>query len=316
MPTESHKLILLEDISRIVVSSHDLHETLDHITSLLADRLGVQVCSIYLFTDDQLVLRSTHGLSAEAVDTVRMPPDEGLTGLAFQSGEPVNVERAASHPRYKFFPGIGEERFHSYLGIPLIHRKSPIGVLTVQTAEPRRFSADEVRLLVTAASQLSSVIANARLLDRQAQTSTRPPRPVAFLRGIGVSPGVARGTALPLTEDTHCEGVPDSPAGDAATEWKRFEEALEQSIADVESVRDHVTEALGEEDGAIFHAHLLMLEDRGLQDKIRARIEAGEAAARARSPRWRAGTSTPSCASRTRTSGSAPPTCATWPTGS
>jgi phosphotransferase system enzyme I (PtsP) len=281
LPTESHKLILLEDISRIVVSSHDLHETLDHITSLLADRLGVQVCSIYLLEDDQLVLRSTHGLSAEAVDTVRMPPDEGLTGLAFQSGEPVNVERAASHPRYKFFPGIGEERFQSYLGIPLIHRKRPIGVLTVQTAEPRGFSVDEVRLLVTAASQLSTVIANARLLDRQAQTTARPPRPVAFLRGIAVSPGVARGTALPLTEDTHCEGVPDAPAGDAAAEWKRFEEALEKSIADVESVRDQVAETLGEEDGAIFHAHLLMLEDRGLQEKIRTRIEAGETAPRA-----------------------------------
>jgi len=72
--TESQKLILLEDISRIVVSSHDLHETLDHITELLAERLGVEVCSIYLCEEEQLVLRSTRGLQPGAVGSVRMTP--------------------------------------------------------------------------------------------------------------------------------------------------------------------------------------------------------------------------------------------------
>jgi phosphotransferase system enzyme I (PtsP) len=282
--TESQNLILLEDISRIVVSSHDLHETLDHITDLLAERLGVEVCSIYLCEDGELVLRSTRGLRPGAVGSVRMAPDEGLTGLTFETGEPVNVERAEEHPRYKFFPGIGEEVFASYLGVPLIHRKRPIGVLTVQTVAPRSFSSDEVRLLVTTASQVSTVIAHARLLDTQAhraESGRRRGSPESFLRGIGVSPGTAYGAGFVVTEDLGLERGAEVASGSAGDELERFARALARSIEDVEQLRDEVTHALSEEDGAIFHAHLLMLEDRGLQDKVRTRVTAGASAAQA-----------------------------------
>ncbi|HSH70776.1 MAG TPA: GAF domain-containing protein, partial [Deferrisomatales bacterium] len=217
MPRESQKLILLEDISQIVVSAHDLQETLDQITGLLARRLRVEVCSIYLHRGGTLVLRSTCGLDQTAVGKVSMSAEEGLTGLAFQRAAPVNVRDAVQHPRYKFFPGIGEEAFHSYLGVPLIHRQQPIGALVVQTREPREFSTDTVRLLVTAASQLAAVIANARLLDDRAHAvepePTYAPPAEAFLRGIGVAPGVGQGTVYPLSEEMGLEAY---PAPDAA----------------------------------------------------------------------------------------------------
>jgi phosphotransferase system enzyme I (PtsP) len=283
--TESHKLILLEDISRIVASSHDLHETLDHITAILAERLGVEVCSIYLLEGDRLVLRSTRGLSTSAVGEVRMEPSEGLTGLTYETVQPVNVERAETHPRFKFFPGIGEESFRSYLGVPLIYRKVPIGVLAVQTVAPRAYSPDEVRLLVTAASQLSPVIAHARLLDLHGKRQEEPRPPAAprgtFVRGIAVSPGVTHGVSYPLGEDLGLDAHPDNDKGPPEVELKRFEGALEQSIEEVVILREHVTRSLSEEDGAIFHAHLLMLEDRGLQEKVKAHIRAGAGAPQA-----------------------------------
>ena len=80
MPSESQKLVLLEDVARIVVSSHRLEETLDHITSLLATRMGVEVCSLYLLEGGRLVLRSSRGLAPSAVGRVSMDPQEGLTG--------------------------------------------------------------------------------------------------------------------------------------------------------------------------------------------------------------------------------------------
>ena len=286
MPTESQKLILLEDISGIITTSHDLPETLDHITSLLAERMAVDVCSIYLVEAADLVLRSSRGLSPSAVGAVRMSPSEGLTGFTFETGQPVNVERAAEHPRFKFFPGIGEERFHSYLGVPLIFQKQAIGVLTVQTAASRLFSADDVRLLVTAASQLSPVIAHARLLETQARRS--PPRRIearshgtVFLRGIGASRGVGRGLACPLLEESGLEVLPEGDPASPEGELERFEEALGRSIDDVAGLRDQVSAALSEEDGAIFHAHLMMLEDRGIQEKIRNQIREGVGAAQA-----------------------------------
>lgn len=278
MSTESHKLVLLEDISRIVVSSHRLEETLDHITRLLADRMGVEVCSLYLLEEGRLVLRSSRGLAASAVGAVSMDPHEGLTGLTYETGHPVNVADAPTHSRYKFFPGIGEETFHSYLGIPLLHRRTAIGVLAVQTARPRLFSPDEVRLLVTAASQISTVIAHARLLDAQShpgEPSREPPTRPPFARGIGVSPGVAQGVAWHLAEDSGLESLPRDSEDPPVVELVRFDAALRRSVDDVVRLRDQVSRTLSEEDGAIFHAHLMMLEDRGILDRVRAQIQDG-----------------------------------------
>jgi phosphotransferase system enzyme I (PtsP) len=282
-PRESPKLLLLEDVSRIIVSSHDLPETLDHIAALLAERMGVDVCSLYLLEGARLVLRASHGLAPEAVGRVSMGSDEGLTGLAFETGRPVNVADARAHPRYKFFPGIGEEDFRSFVGVPLIHRRQPIGVLVVQTARASALPADDVRLLVTAASQLSTVIAHARLLASQASAPSEGPaaeeaRP-SFFRGIGVSPGVARGVALLLEEEGGLEVFSEIPGRGPEAELAAFEEALVRSVEDVVTIRDQVRNALSEEDGAIFHAHLMMLEDRGIREKVRAQIRQGGAAA-------------------------------------
>ena len=45
-----------------------------------------------------------------------------------------------THPRYKFFPETGEEKYHSFLGVPIVERGTPIGVLVVQTLRRRQFS--------------------------------------------------------------------------------------------------------------------------------------------------------------------------------
>ena len=51
MPEESAEklgLRTLEDISALILHSHDLQETLDNIVNLVAKRMASDVCSIYL----------------------------------------------------------------------------------------------------------------------------------------------------------------------------------------------------------------------------------------------------------------------------
>jgi phosphotransferase system enzyme I (PtsP) len=94
-----------------------------------------------------------------------MGTGEGLTGLVIEKMKPVAVIDALKHPRYKYFPETHEEHFHSFLGVPLFEQKKPIGVLIVQTSRRRKFSQDEIRLLTTISSQVSSIIVQARLGD-------------------------------------------------------------------------------------------------------------------------------------------------------
>ena len=75
------------------------------------------------------------------------------------------VVDALAHPRYKYFPETGEERYHSFLGVPIASGAAPLGVLVVQTLRRRRFTPNELRLLKAIAAQVGGIIVQARLLE-------------------------------------------------------------------------------------------------------------------------------------------------------
>jgi phosphotransferase system enzyme I (PtsP) len=90
---------------------------------------------------------------------------------------------------------------------------------------------------------------------------------------------VARGVAWHLAEDAGLESLAQDSEDPPVVEFARFEAALRRSIDDVVRLRDQVSQTLSEEDGAIFHAHLMMLEDKGILDRVRAQIADGVTAA-------------------------------------
>src|SRR4029079_7003355 len=113
-------------------------------------RFRTDVCSLYEFErgSGKLVLRATRGLKAECVDELRLAPSEGLVGLAVETREPVNVADAATHARYHFFPGSGEEQFPAFLGVPMISTGVTLGVLVVQHRVSKQYPANFVSLMV------------------------------------------------------------------------------------------------------------------------------------------------------------------------
>ncbi|MEI6703223.1 MAG: GAF domain-containing protein [Deltaproteobacteria bacterium] len=165
--SQSLGLRTLEDISSIILHSHDLQETLDNIVTLVAKRMRSDVCSIYLLENDgeTLVLKATKGLSKASVNRVSMKVHEGLCGLAVESRAMVMTDNAPSHPRYKYFKEAKEDKFLSFLGLPLFEHKAPIGVIVIQTRSARSFGEDEISALRTITFQIGSIIHNARLLD-------------------------------------------------------------------------------------------------------------------------------------------------------
>ena len=49
---------------------------------------------------------------------------EGLVGTIAEEGRILNLAEAASHPAFAYRPETGEERFHSFAGVPIIRRES------------------------------------------------------------------------------------------------------------------------------------------------------------------------------------------------
>src|SRR5207253_6617733 len=145
----------------------DLRASAQRIVETVAEHLSMEVCSIYLFDREQqrLTLFATTGLDQSSVGRVSMGVDEGLTGIVVQTLEPVMAIDALAHPRYKYFPETGEEKYHSFLGVPVVDRGQPVGVLIVQTSRRRRFAPAEVRLLKAIAVPVASVLARLQLHD-------------------------------------------------------------------------------------------------------------------------------------------------------
>jgi starch phosphorylase len=165
---EDSLLWTLEEIGRLISQSGNASETLTNIVHLIQRRFGTDVCSVYLLEPDRtnLVLAATIGLRPESVGRVRMRLSEGLAGLVAEQLKPQCVADATTHPRFKYFREAGEDPYHSFLGVPIVDRGLLQGVLVVQTVEPRLFSPDDVRMLVTAGTQLAPIVSEARTLGQ------------------------------------------------------------------------------------------------------------------------------------------------------
>ncbi|MBW4056512.1 MAG: phosphoenolpyruvate--protein phosphotransferase [Proteobacteria bacterium] len=309
-PQQSLGLRTLEDISSIILHSHDLQDTLDNIVTLVAKRMGSDVCSIYLLENDgeTLTLKATKGLSKASVNRVFMKIHEGLTGLAVETREMVMTDNAPAHPRYKYFKEAKEEQFLSFLGLPLFEHKAPIGVIVVQTRATRHFSDDEISILRTITFQIGSIVHTGRLLDSiqnkeqerawfekelakvrngsaggvesPCSGSTKRKSGAKMLAGTSVSAGFSRGKIY-ILDRFNDKVIKLAKVGSAAEEHHKFTLALEKAKIQTIYMEKRVSETLSADDAAIFHTHLMILEDRSFSAKVTDLIEQGMGAGRA-----------------------------------
>lgn len=297
-------LMILEDISALISHSQDLQETLNSIVAIVAERMETEVCSLYILErkKNRLTLWATMGLDQESIGKVSMGITEGLTGLVIERMTPVMVVDAQAHPRYKYFPETGEERFHSFLGVPLFEKRMPLGVLVIQTSRRREFSRDEIRLLKAISAQVSGIIIQARLLDslknKERERKEYQKRMVDALRklrsyegrrleragrgaaqkwrgrlaGLSVAPGFGRGTAFILRARMDLKSVKKERAKNPKREIERFRAAVERGIEQIQNLKQRMSSLISKEDGAVFDVHRLILGDPVLIEQIENKI--------------------------------------------
>ena len=219
---------------------------LDRITHHIADSMGTEVCSIYLFRDaDTLELCATEGLRPESVHKTRLRLGEGLVGRVARTGRHVNTANAPGEPGFRYMPETGEEVFPSFLGVPIQRVGEKLGVLVVQSRVARQFSEDDIYGLEVVAMVLAEM---AELGAFQGtQSDSLPPRhrfPQMF-RGASGQEGSAEGrvwlheprvvVANPVGDDPHREKARLLDA--VATLRKTVDTMLAE--ADMEAEGDH-----------------------------------------------------------------------------
>jgi len=262
---------ILTGLHDVMAGRGSAQSKLDKVVDLIAETMESEVCSIYLLRDNKLELFATHGLRKEAVHVTRLNMGEGLVGTIAAEGRILNLAEAADHPAFAYRPETGEESFHSFAGVPIVRLESPIGVLAVQHADPRRYEDVEIEALQTVAMVLSEMIAAARLVDGARRGRLRSSGPLR-LSGLRLVAGMAKGEAVfhqPRVVVEH------TVADDVEAERDRVYSAFRKMREQIDAMTKDAEFGTAGEHQEILETYKMFAYDEGWSRRINEAIDSG-----------------------------------------
>lgn len=269
---------VLRRVVQEVNGAADFGDALHIIVTRVKHALEIAVCSIYLKSPSsgKLVLMASEGLHAESVGRVEMDISEGLVGLVASRAEPINLENASEHPRFRYFPETGEERFLSFLGVPIIQQRKLLGVLVVQHHEARRFDDEHVSFLITLAAQLAGAITHAEFTDEISRKTPLVSHVNVEASGVAGAPGVAIGRAVVAYRLADLDSIPDRESRDVEQDLIILADAVAATRQEIVDLKTRTESLLPAEELALFDAYLLLLGSDSLVNRTEAKIRAGQ----------------------------------------
>ena len=262
---------ILTGLHEIMAAKNNAQAKLNHVVNIIGEALSSEVCSIYLLRDGALELFATRGLNETAVHVTRLGLGEGLVGTIAENVETLNLDEAASHPNFRYMPETGEERFHSFAGVPIVRSERAVGVLSVQHSEPRRYEEVEIEALQTVAMVLSELIAGADLID-DTSSSGSVNNGTLVLNGLSLVQGMAAGVAIFHQPNVRIE---HTVAEDTEAERHRVYSAFDKMREQIERMTSQADFASGGEHEEVLQTYKMFAYDEGWSRRINEAIDSG-----------------------------------------
>lgn len=261
----------VDGIMRLIeLASHDgpIEAMLTAMCDQVAAIAGVEIASIYVVEDDRLVMRGNHGFPASAIGKTALNVGEGLTGLVAECMRPVSAAQAAAESAYKHVPGLGEEQFPVYAGVPLISGGAVVGVLVMQRRK-KPFALDEVTLATALGAPVTLAI------ERRRATAVRSARLVGDGHGGAVVLG--RAGIVPTTTAVADTLKVAAANGDPATgsDAQRLALELDRVLGRLREDLSRALKKLGDTEDAQIGSALDRMSLALLDQRLRERILAG-----------------------------------------
>ncbi len=264
---------ILTRLHEVMASRSHAQAKLNTVVEVIGESLDSEVCSIYLLREGMLELFATRGLAQEAVHVTRMAIGEGLVGTIAGNVETLNLAEATAHPDFSYRPETGEEKYHSFAGVPIVRRERCVGVLCVQHADPRRYEEIEIEALQTVAMVLSELIANAELVDEdEAWGLSANHTGTERLAGLALVKGLAMGQAVfhqPRVTIEH------TVAEDTEAERQRVYLAFDKMRDQIERMAAQAEFGVGGEHEEVIQTYKMFAYDEGWARRINEAIDSG-----------------------------------------
>ena len=262
-----HLLYDMNELTNLLVGTLTVDDFLKQAAEMVARHLDAHVCSIYLYDEssDELYLAATTGLDPEAVGQVRMKVGDGIVGHCVDRLKPVCEGVAEKSPYFKYFRAAREDRFKSFLVVPIHRGPVRIGALVVQHEEPDMFDESDIMGLLAASSQLGTSIENARMIMEMNRSADGVPEvraipPGTMIRAGIASEGYAYAPATVLRKGGPLHPLEPSPDDEFLT-LEDFHRAMEATFEQLQALQSGFARRLPESASLIFATHFMMLKD-------------------------------------------------------
>lgn len=260
-------------LTRDILAQPDWSKVAAMAVARIGMNLGVDCCSLYAFdrTTDCFRLIAHEGPFTDQIHELALPENTGLVGFIAKRAEPINLMDATAHPAFVSNSVIADSEFNVFLGVPMVHNRKCVGVLTVRR-DSQKFTDDEEGFLTSLATALASTIAHAIEFGEIASTPNyHRHRVQKKFRAIPSSPGCRIGTGFVLYDDLMLDDVPERETEEPEAEFQRFLVALK-------AVREHneqISQSFDELDPMhqeIFNAYLHILDDETMVEEVKSEI--------------------------------------------
>ncbi|MBC6406001.1 MAG: phosphoenolpyruvate--protein phosphotransferase [Rhodospirillales bacterium] len=265
---------LLKQLRDLLQQGGPAARRLDQVTRLIANYMVAEVCSLYLTrAGEMLELFATIGLKPESVNRTRFRFGEGLVGQIAASGRPLALADAQNHPNFAFRPEIGEESFHSLMGVPILREGQTLGVLVVQNVTPRTYSEEELDSLEIISLVVSEILASSGLVSTEERrlvesSGLLPARltAMALTEGIGIGEAVSHHRSLVIRRFV---------SHDLGEELKRLHRARDEFSENLDRLLKARDLAGSGEHHDVFETYRMFVHDRGWIARIEEAVKAG-----------------------------------------
>ncbi|HET9852356.1 MAG TPA: GAF domain-containing sensor histidine kinase [Candidatus Limnocylindrales bacterium] len=160
------QLKFLHRVARMATTASTWEELLETVVDETRDALRASVSSLYLLDRDaeNLTLAATNGLDRYQIGRAKVPFGGGVTGRVAATREPLVIPDISRDERFLWVRGIDQRRFiASMLSVPLVWNDRTVGVLNVQTEQPRDFTPSDVAHLRAIADLLGGIVEKGRM---------------------------------------------------------------------------------------------------------------------------------------------------------
>lgn len=272
-PAVNQAIIILRELRKISEESNTLSEKLNSIIELIVRDMKADAGALYLLVDDAVLeVFAAFGFNENIAHKITIRVGEGLVGEIASTGCSLSTSDVWSHPKFSYKSEMGEDKYKSFAGVPLLRNRKAVGVVTIQNIKKHEYSRLEMEILETVAMVLTEIVSSEEMkIYKQNLSKERGISEKDKFKGVVLSRGYGLGNAI-----IHRRGrvITQIFAENKEQELLKLQTAHARMNEDLDAKFNSTQLGIGEH-ADILDTYRMFAKDKGWYQKISDNVQSG-----------------------------------------